>query len=97
MRHRSPRNSGFETHCKICRKIIVFFLIKYFFPSFFSYFSVFQISGMRDICGDKELASMLCEKLTIACKEDGQQCEQAMFRVCSLLINMNGRSYLKIW
>ena len=52
-----------------------------------------QISGMRTICSDEELVPMLCEKLVKACKEaDEQQCELAMFRVCSLLICMKGRN-----
>ena len=54
---------------------------------------LFQISGMRTICSDEELVPMLCEKLVKACKEaDEQQCELAMFRVCSLLICMKGRN-----
>ena len=57
--------------------------------------NIFQISGMRTICSDEELVPMLCEKLVKACKEaDEQQCELAMFRVCSLLICMKGRNII---
>ena len=48
---------------------------------------------MRNICSDKELVPLLCEKLGEACRSpDEGQCEQAMFRVCSLLINLKGKN-----
>ncbi|XP_052243319.1 phosphatidylinositol 4-kinase alpha-like isoform X4 [Dreissena polymorpha] len=62
-----------------------------------------EISGMRSICGDQELVKILCERLELACKEtvkkqrflrlnigDVEECKQAMFRVTSLLVSMNG-------